>query len=160
LIDRQPSPALRLVIAEGASRTPLPIDAFGRIARLPTAAQLRSGAKAEITGPQGHKFGLTLEIEPSLAPAAEMDARSLALAAQQATAGARKAAGVLGFAAPRLDRVVFEGAAGGQAVDAQGKTTPLQVVKGDPVFDPARQPSARIIRFSRPPHRLFLDKAS
>ena len=35
----------------------------------------------------------------------------------------------------------------------------MAVVKGDPVFDPAKQPDIRTIRFARPPRRLLLDKA-
>lgn len=155
-----PDPSLRVVLVAGGQRTPLPLDGFGRISRLPTAAQLRApDARAEVTGPQERRFNLSLDIEPAIAPAAEMDAHALALASQQATAGARKAAGVMGFAAPRLDRVVFEGGAGGEAVNGQGKATPLMVVKGNPVFDPAKQPDARAIRFSHAPRRLLLAKA-
>jgi hypothetical protein len=156
----KPDPSLKVVVVAGGQRTPLSLDDFGRIARLPTVAQLKmADAKAEVTGPQDRKFNLSLDIEPAMAPAAEMDAHALALASQQATIGAKKAAGVLGFAAPKLDRVVFEGAAGGQALNAQGKATALAVVKGNPVFDPARLPDARLIRFAHPPRRLRLDKA-
>jgi hypothetical protein len=155
MLDGKPSPLIRLKI-EGA---PVPIGPDGRIGRLPGLAALKSDQKAELSGPEGDKMNLALDVEPIVAPAAEMDAHLLAAASQQATAGAKKAAGVLGFAAPRLDRVVFEGAAGGQAINAQGKATALAVVKGNPVFDPAKLPDARVIRFSRAPRRLVLDKA-
>lgn len=155
----RPDPSLRVALVAG-QRTPLPLDVFGRISRLPTIAQLHApDAKAEVTGPQERKFNLSLDIEPAMAPAAEMDAHALALASQQATVGARKAAGVLGFAAPKLDRVVFEGAAGGEAINGQGKATALPVDKGNPVFDPAKLPDTRTIRFSRAPRRLLLAKA-
>lgn len=160
LIDGKPAVGLKLVLLDGAQRTPLPIDGFGRISRQPSLAQLRSAqAKVEVTGPEGHKFGLALDLEPAIAPAAEIDAHALAQACDQATAGAKKAAGVMGFAAPRLDRVVFEGAAGGQAVTANGRTVALAVVKGEPVFDPAKLPDARVVRFTRAPRRLTLAKA-
>jgi hypothetical protein len=161
LMDGKPAASLRLVLIDGATRTPLPIDGFGRIGRQPSLAQLRSNdVKVEVTGPQGHKFGLALDMEPAVPPAAEIDAHALALACDQATAGARKAAGVMGFAAPRLDRVVFEGAGGGQAITAAGRAVPLAVVKGEPVFDPAKLPDARTIRLSHAPRRLTLAKAS
>mgnify|MGYP001550108757 CR=1 FL=1 len=159
-VDGAANPGLKVAIVRGAERTPLPLDGFGRIARLPNLAMLKSDAKVELAGPQGHKIGLALELEPNVAAAAEMDAHALALACDQATTGAKKAAGVLGFAAPRLDRVVFQGAAGGQAVNAQGRATPLAMVKGNPVFDPAKTPDAKAIRFTRAPTRLYLDKAS
>ena len=160
LVDGKPAAGLRLFVVDGGQRTSLSIDATGRIGRQPSLAQLRSNdAKVEVTGPEGHKFGLRLDIEPLAAPAAEMDAHALALACQQATAGAKKAAGVMGFAAPRLDRVVFEGASGGQAVTADGRAVALAVVKGEPVFDPAKLPDARVLRFARAPRRLLLDKA-
>lgn len=158
-VDGAASPALRLVVINGAERAPWPIETNGRIGRLPSLAMLKSDRKIEITGPEGHKVGLALDIEPSVVPAAEIDAHALALATIQATAGAKKAAGVMGFAAPKLDRVVFEGAAGGQAINAQGRATPLAVVKGSPVFDPASNPGARLVRFTRPPKRITLDKA-
>jgi hypothetical protein len=159
LIDGAASPALKLAVLSGAERTPWPMEADGRIGRLPTLAMLKSDRKIEIAGPEGHKVNLVLDIVPTVAPAPEIDAHALALAAIQATAGARKAAGVLGFAAPKLDRVVFEGAAGGQAVNTQGRATPLAVVKGNPVFDPALHADVRLIRFSKPPRRILLDKA-
>jgi len=159
LMDGKPAVGLQLVLADGAQRAVLPIDAFGRIGRQPSLAQLRSdAAKVEITGPQGHKFGLALDMEPAVAPATEIDAQALALACEQATAAARKAAGVMGFAAPRLDRVVFEGASGGQALTAQGRTVALQVVKGWPVYARAALPDDRTLRFSRAPRRLTLQK--
>jgi hypothetical protein len=37
---------------------------------------------------------------------------------------------------------------------------PLAVVKGEPVFDPAKLPDARTIRLSHAPRRLTLAKAS
>jgi hypothetical protein len=159
MLDGKPSPLVRLSFVDGAQHTPVAIGPDGRIGRLPSLAALKADQKAELTCPEGHKMNLVLDVEPSMAPAAEMDARALATASQQATLGAKKAAGVLGFAAPRLDRVVFEGAAGGQLVTAQGKATALKVVKGNPVFDPGRQADAKLIRFSRAPRRLLLDKA-
>jgi hypothetical protein len=159
LMDGAPSPALKIAILSGGQRTPLPVTSSG-LARPPSLAVLRSDQKAEVSAPAGHKINLSLEIQPNTPPAAEMDAHALALAAEQATAGARKAAGMLGFAAPKLDRVVFKGAAGGQVILASGQSAPLAVVKGDPVFDPARFPTARTVRFARAPNRVLLEKAS
>jgi hypothetical protein len=159
VMDGKPSPLVKLSFLDGAQRTPVPLASDGRISRLPNLAALKSDQKAELSCPEGHKMNLVLEAEATAAPAAEMDARVLAATALQATAGAKKAAGVMGFAAPRLDRVVFEGAAGGQAVNAQGRAVALAVVKGNPVFDPAKQPDIRTIRFAKPPRRLLLDKA-
>lgn len=152
--------ALRIFVGSGAQRAPLALDPDGYVARLPNLALLRSDAKAEIGAPPGLKLKLELDVVPLVAPAAEMDARALAAAASQATAGAKKAAGVMGFAAPRLDRVVFKGAAGGRVLLASGRSAPLPVVAGEPVFDPARYPGARELRFSRAPSRLVLAKAS
>lgn len=158
-VDGRPNPALRLVFLNGTERIAAPIDANGRIGRLPSLAMLKADQKAEITGPEGHKVGLVVDVEATLAPALELDAKALTAATVQATAGARRAAGMMSFAAPKLERVVFQGAAGGQVVTAQGRSQPLPLVKGEPVFDPARYADARSVRFTRAPRRILLDKA-
>jgi hypothetical protein len=158
-VDGKPNPAVRLAFVNGAERVAVPVDASGRIGRLPSLAMLKSDQKAEITGPEGHKIGLVVDVEATMAPALELDARALSASAAQATAGATRAAGKMSFAAPRLERVVFQGAAGGQVVSAQGRSQPLPVVKGEPVFDPARYADARSVRFTRAPRRILLDKA-
>jgi hypothetical protein len=134
----------------------VPIAADGRVRRLPTLSMLQANGKAVAAAPKGSKVGVDLALEPVMQPAADLEARELSLAVTQAAAGAKKAAGVFGFAVPKFDRVVFKGAAGGQAIRADGSAVALPVVKGDPVFEPARHGGAVRLRFARPPSRMTI----
>lgn len=155
----EPRSALQVVYVDGALRTPVTLGPEGRVMALPTPEMFSAKAKVELTATKGAKLKQQLAIEPALRPAAELDARELAAAVRQASVGSKKAAGMLGFAVPKFERVVFRGAAGGQIVDAAGKISPLPVVKGDPVFDPRAYPQARLVRFSKPPRQLILGPA-
>ena len=140
-------------LVTGTERLRLPLSAEGRITRLPTAAQL-AGAKIAVDLPEKAKVSVGLGIEPVLAPAAEMDAQTLAAALTQAQSGARKAAGVMRFAMPKLERLVFEGVPGGVVAYADGRTAPLPVQKGNVVFAPKDHPGARTLRFPKAPSRV------
>ena len=142
-----PKAPLQVAYVDGARRTPIALGPEGRVMALPTPEMFRTKVKVELSAPKGSKLSQQLALEPVLRPAAELDARELAAAVRQASVGSKKAAGMLGFAVPKFERVVFKGAAGGQVVDAAGKVAPLPVVKGDPVFDPQVYPQARTRAF-------------
>jgi len=139
-------------ILEGATRTPLTL-AEGRPERLPTAAQLASG-KLQVGVDEKTKISISLGMVPTLAPAAEMDARELSAAVAQAAAGVRQIAGPMGFMVPKVKSVAFYGVSSGEARFADGRRTPLPVEKGTPVFDPARMSGAVAVRFPQAPSRL------
>lgn len=151
------SAAVGVAYVGAGGRVAATLGPDGRILRLPTPAMLKGGYQAELTAPEGVKISLDMEIEPTLRPAAEMDARELSAAIGQAAEGVRKSAGVLGFAAPKMQRVVFKGAQGGVLVTASGRTAPLPVVRGSPVFDPT--PDARTARFTRRPSSMVIGPA-
>ena len=148
---------LRVAYVGAGERVAAALGPDGRILRLPSLAMLKGGYKAELIAPDGAKVSLDMQVEPSLRPAAEMDARELAAAVRQAADGVRKSAGVFGFAAPKMERVVFRGGQGGVLVTAAGRTAPLAVVKGSPVFDPT--PDARWVRFTRRPTSMVIGPA-
>lgn len=154
-----PASVVRLAYVGADGRTPAPLAENGKVLRLPTAQMLKDGHKAELTAPDGVKVGVELDVQPSMRPAAEIDAHELSAAVAQAAEGVRRSAGVLGFAAPKMQRVTFQGGQGGVMVNAAGKSTPLAVVKGAPVFDPAAAPDARWIRFSRAPAMMSIGPA-
>ena len=140
----------------GGRRTPIPLRADGRILRLPTAAELADG-QVEIGVDEATKLGLSLGPEPSVAPSADLDARELALALDQAAAGMKKMAGVMSLALPKLKEVDFPGAPSGDVEFADGHRAPLPLVKGVPVYNPTTQPNARRIRLARAPSKLDLN---
>jgi hypothetical protein len=146
--------SLPMWIVDGGVRTPLPL-VDGRAERLPTAAQLEHG-KLAIAADEKVKFGVRMDIVPLVAPAAEMDARELNAAVAQAAAGVKKAAGPLGFMAPKITKVLFHGASSGEVRFADGRRAALPLEKGTPVYNPANFPGAVALRFARPPASLEL----
>lgn len=141
---------VQATLVDGGRRTPIRIAPSGRVLTLPTAAQLRSG-RVEFNLPENARFGMSLAIEPTARLAEEMSAADLKKAVEQAAAGARRAAGVMGFAVPRLDRIVFAGVGSGQAVSADGRAQALPAQNGGPAFVPASHPQASVLRFPSAP---------
>lgn len=142
-------------IIDDGQRTPVPIAPDGRIERLPTLAQL-DGGRIHFDAPEKSKMGVSLEVQPLAPPAVEMSARELAAAVAQAAAGARKVAGVMSFAVPKLDQVSFPGAPSGEVIFADGRRAPLPMLKGAPVFEPAKTPGAATLRFPKAPMRVLI----
>lgn len=140
---------LAMWIVEGGMRTPLTL-VEGRVQRLPTLAQLE-GAKLLIATDQKVTFNVVMDVVPTAPPAAEMDARDLAVAVVQAAAGVRKVAGPMAFMAPKITEALFHGASGGEVRFADGRRAPLPLEKGVPVFNPAKTQGAVAVRFARPP---------
>lgn len=155
--DGKPAAGVKVSIVDGAAHTPVSIGPKGRMERLPTLAQLQSkSAKVVIDAPEGAKLSLTLSVEPTVRPAAEMSAADLAASVAQAARGAKKAAGLIGFAVPKLQKIRIYGGAGGQAVFADGSARPLPVEKGAAVFEPAVLKGAAKLRFTTAPERLVI----
>ena len=146
-------------IEDASGRTPLTLGPGGRVERLPTAAQLRAKARLVVDVPASTRFGMSLSIEPRLRPAAEMPAPELAAAVAQAARGARRAAGLMRFAMPKLEAVTFQGAREGEVVFADGRTAPLPVKGGEAVFRPADHPGAQQLRFRAAPRRMQIEGA-
>lgn len=140
-------------LVDGAQRVALPLRADGRVERLPTLAQL-DRAKIQVDVPEKSKVGVSLSLEPAMAPAAEMDARELAAAVAQAQVGAKKAAGLMALAMPKIRGVAFHGVASGEAELADGRRVALPLVKGVVSFDPKAMARARVLRFPRAPARV------
>jgi hypothetical protein len=151
----QPLSVPAWIVADG-KRTPLPLDANGKVGRLPTLAELDHG-KLELGIDAAAKVQITLGIEPLTAPATDLDAHELAEAIAQAAVGSKKAAGILALAMPKLDDVVFVGAGSGEIEFADGHRAPLPIVKGQPTYAPAAQPGAKRIRLAKTPMKLDID---
>ena len=144
-----------LWLIDGETRTPLPITPDGRIARLPTAAQI-DRAQVLVAGPPKTRYAIALNIEPLLASAPDLDAATLTAAVSQAAAAIKAFAGPLRFVLPRPDAVSFPGALGGEVIYADGRHAPLPLDKGVARFAPADHPGARLVRFKAAPGRLVI----
>ena len=140
-------------LVDGATRLPIALRPDGRVERLPTLAQL-DRAKVQVDVDAGAKIGVSMSLEPVLAPAAELNARDLTAALTQASAGMRTALGVLAMAMPKLEALQFHGVTSGEVEFADGRRTPLPVVKGVVTYTPAALPGAKTLRFPRAPGRV------
>ena len=130
-------------LVDGGSRQPVAVRADGRVERLPTATQL-DRARIQVDIDAGAKVGVSMSLEPTLAPAVDLDARELAAALLQAASGIRKALGVLALAMPKLDALQFHGVTSGQVEFADGRRAALPVVKGILTFNPTTMPGASL----------------
>ena len=150
-----PPKDMRVWLVEGARRERLPLGPGGRVERLPSAAQLKS-AQAEVEASAGSKFSVSMTVAAAVRPGPELKTAELATAVRQADAGVHKAAGLLAMTLPRLDRAVFPGAGGAEAVMADGSRTALPGGAA-PYADVALLGKATAIRFTRPPSIILLD---
>jgi hypothetical protein len=146
------------IIAANGARTPVPFDRIGEVMRLPSLAELKSGAMFECAGAP---FRLGVELRPAGAPALRVDPNEIAAALAQANAAIQKIAGVLAMAAPKLTAAYFPDAGGGQVLLADGRAAPLPVTTAPvvgpvPYFEPASAAGARAVVLARMPSRVLL----
>ena len=144
------------VLGPSGSRTAVGIGSDGRILFTPSLSQLKSDAQVELSAPKGAKISLNMELQATAAPRQSMEAADLVAAIQQCESAIRSKAGVLGFAAPRVKRVVFRGAGSGQALTSGGVSRPLPLQMGHPAFDPEQMPGVSALKFARSPAALLL----
>lgn len=157
-MDGKPPAGLSITAIDGATRSPIPLGPDGRVQRLPNLDQLQR-VNIEVARPETAKVQLSLSIQPATPMGVEVDARELALSIDQARSGVKKAAGVMGFAAPKMERIYFRGVPGGEAILANGGRVALPVVKGMVMFDPVALPQARTLKFPKPPARADIGPA-
>jgi len=157
--DKRPTADVHAVlVAPTGARTPVAFDRQGLVLRLPSLAELKSSARFEI---DGAPFKLFPELRCSMAPATRLDPAALSQALVQANAAIVKVAGALSVMVPKLTAVYFPDAGTGQAVQSDGRATPLPVFTAPifgPVayFEPAKDAGAKAVLLTRAPSRILL----
>lgn len=154
--DGVPLSSIHMTLVVNGKRTPIPLAADGRIERIPTAAELAAHAQLALDTPKG-AFSNRMDFETTIRPAQEVSAAECQAAIAQGNAAIKSAAGMMAFAAPHIKAAGFPGAGSGVAVMADGKTTPLPVVKGAPVYDPEAIKGAKTLRLAKAPVRVTLE---
>ncbi len=148
---------VRMIFVADGRHTPAPLDAEGRLERLPTLEEWRGQVALE--GPPGTRFGLNMRMGCTGGAGRELAADRLVRCVAQYRAAVGRA-GPLSLLAPRLDRVALPGAGSGEVVLAGGVRRPLPLEGGHPVFEPAAWRGATSVVLDRPPSGLYLDGAS
>lgn len=151
-------PMTMTLVAKDGTRTPLPLGPDGRVNRLPTLAEIKSKAMIELNAPDGSKFKGQMMMLAKVSPAATMSVTELNAAVTQCQAAIKAKAGLIGFAAPKIKRVVLHGAGSGTAIDAKGASRPLPVIAGAPSYDPELMPGMVTLKLARAPSRIELDE--
>ena len=157
--DKRPTgDAHAVMVAANGARTPLPLDRIGQVLSLPSLAALKSAATLEIAGAA---FKLAPEVRPTIPPSARLDAGQLALALAQLNAAVAKLAGALAVMAPKMTCAFFPDAGSGQALMANGRSTPLPIFPTPifgpvPYFETTTLVGARTLVLARAPSRIVL----
>ncbi len=143
------------IVMPGGARVLLTQAADGRLTRMPTLAEWKEGVLTANKKSPSDRFQLSMELNPLVRLAETVAAADVQAAIDQCNAAIKKRAGMIGFAVPRMEQVLFAGAGTGQAV-AGGRATPLPVFKTFVAFKPADHAGAQSLRFGKPPARALL----
>jgi len=153
---------VRLTLKRPSGEVPITVAPGGRIQADPTLDDLKS-AQVVMSSPKGSRYGIALNLSPSVTPALTMDVAPLKAGIDQARIAARKAAGVLAMAVPDLETVCFVGAGSGQATLGDGKTVALKISAPpsnpkflNPCVTPIDMPQARQVTLARIPAAILI----
>lgn len=160
LAGNKPATELSMFAIDGTRRVPVAVGPDGRMTPPPVEFFRSKTAIVDAPGAEGQSFNISMELLATMAPAREVPASEVLATLNQSNAGIRKAAGLIGIAAPKMARAIFVGAGSGEAVDAQGRRTPLPLVRGAPYFQPAAMPTAQRVVLARVPSKVMLSPAA
>jgi hypothetical protein len=157
--DKHPiSDGRATIVAPGGARTPVAFDRVGEVTRLPSLAELKSGANVEV---DGAPFQLGLELRCAIASATRLDVVQLSLALDQVNQAAARFAGPLSLVIPKFTAAYFPDAGSAQVVMGDGRATALPVVAVPnlgpvPYIEPSALVGARTVQLARAPSRILL----
>lgn len=97
-----------LVVVDGASRTPLPLDAAGRARIVPNAQWLADDAQIWTSLPKGEKMSLGFDLGAVVPETAQWRYASVMGAVPQSNAAIGKVAGALSLFVPKMKSVIFK----------------------------------------------------
>jgi hypothetical protein len=154
-----PPPTMTLV--QGSQRTALRFGAGGLLLNPPTSASGLRGAKVEVQRPAGSqgRGSIAMNVVPVMPLGAMIPAAEAIESLNELAAATRRFAGVLGFAAPRIEAVLFTGVASGQAVMPNGGRANLAIKDGKVRYRPldAAVRGATQLVFPNAPTRVDFD---
>jgi len=101
-------PDAKLVVINGASRTPFPLDTAGRARIVPNPQWLADDAKIWTSLPNGEKMSLGFDIGAVLPEAAQWNYATVMGAVLQSNAAIGKVAGALSMFVPTMKSVIFK----------------------------------------------------
>jgi len=155
-VNGKPTSGQKLyVVMPGGARTLLTQAPDGRITRMPTLAELKDGVLDADRKSPTDKFSLAMELQPVVRLGETVATADLVAAIEQCNTAIRKRAGVVGFAVPKMEQVLFAGAGSGEAI-AGARVSPLPAFKAYVAFKPADHAGAQSLKFGKAPVRALL----
>lgn len=155
-VNGKPGAATLWMVGPGGSRRGLTSGPDGRFTTLPSLADFKAGAQIDADKKNTDKYGVAMEMQPLVRMDEVVPASALRESLEQCNTAIRKRAGVIGFAVPKLEQVIFVGAGSGQAVLAGGKTVALPEFKGMPFYRPGALPDVQTLKFAKTPSRAMM----
>ncbi|MDP2258664.1 MAG: hypothetical protein Q8J89_02970 [Caulobacter sp.] len=143
------------VVMPGGARTLLTQAADGRVTRMPTLAEMKDGILDVDRKNPTDKFSVAMEMQPVVRLGETVATADLVAAIEQCNTAIRKRAGVIGFAVPKMEQVLFAGAGSGQSI-AGDRVSPLPAFKAYVAFKPADHAGAQSLKFGKAPVRALL----
>ncbi len=143
------------VVMPGGARTLLTQAADGRVTRMPTLAEMKDGILDVDRKNPTDKFSVAMEMQPVVRLGETVATADLVAAIEQCNTAIRKRAGVIGFAVPKMEQVLFADVGTGQAL-AGARATPLPVFKTYVAFKPVNHAGADLLKFGKAPARALL----
>ena len=154
-----------ITLKDNGQSQKLSILSDGRISPLPTLNQIKNGARIKVTGPAGISSALRLRVLAAQPYMQVIDASTLSAGIAQTNKVAKKLAGVLAGAVPKITSAYFSGANQGVVINSDGTQQPLplspgnsMIAKGTPYFSPQNHPKAVKIRLNAVPSRITYDQ--
>jgi hypothetical protein len=152
-----PEPRASLIAADGA-RTAMVFDRTGAVVRLPSLAELKSGA---VVAFDGAPFQLEMELRCAMASATRLDVAELGLSLAQVNRAVARLAGPLSFFAPKINAAYFPDGGAAMVIMADGRQLALPVylapaVGAVPYIEPASLEGAVTVVLAKPPSRIVL----
>jgi len=101
-------PSAGLVVVDGASRTPLALDAIGRVRVVPNAQWLADDAQIWTSLPKGEKISLGFDLGAVLPETAPWRYANVMGAVPQSNAAIGKVAGAFSLFVPKMKTIIFK----------------------------------------------------
>jgi hypothetical protein len=101
-------PDVKLTVVDGATRTPLPLDAGGRALVVPNRQWLADDARIWTSLPPGEKMSLSFDLGAVLPEATQWQYAAVMGSVPQANAAIGKVAGALSMFVPSMKAVIFK----------------------------------------------------
>lgn len=165
-IKRADPSKVKITLIDDGKQIPLTVHSDGRIAPLPTLAQLNNGAKITISGPESGSYAMRIKVNSTQPNGRAYDAAGLALGVKQGNAAMSKVAGPAAMFLKKLDRVYFVGGGSG-TIEVGGQQKPLprtgaagEYPAGTPYFIPSQFPGATKINLTNSPSTALFDTPS